>query len=71
VISKVEVKGITEEFNNYRIHMFSFDTEVHNPQDFTSDNLDNILEYDIEGGGGTEFDCMFNYLKENDISPKD
>jgi len=67
---KGEVKGITEEFNNYRIHMFSFDTEVHNPQDFTSDNLDNILEYDIEGGGGTEFDCMFNYLKENDISPK-
>jgi len=67
---KGEVKGITEEFNNYRMHMFSFDTEVQNPQDFTSDNLDNILEYDIEGGGGTEFDCMFNYLKENEISPK-
>jgi len=67
---KGEVKGITEEFNNYRIHMFSFDTEVHNPQDYTSDNLDDILEYEIEGGGGTEFDCMFNYLKENEISPK-
>ena len=67
---KGEIKGITEEFNNYRIHIFSFDTEVHNPEDFTSDNLDDILEYEIQGGGGTEFNCMFNYLKENEISPK-
>jgi len=67
---KGEIKGITEEFNNYRIHMFSFDTEVHNPQEFTSENLDDITEYEIEGGGGTDFDCMFNYLKDNDILPK-
>ena len=67
---KGEIKGITEEFNNYKIHIFSFDTEVYNPKDFTSENLDDILEYDIEGGGGTDFECMFNYMKEHDINPK-
>ena len=67
---KSEVKGITEEFSNFRIHVFSFDTAVHNPQDYTSDNLDDITEYEIQGGGGTEFDCMFDYLKEEMIEPK-
>jgi len=65
-----EVKGITEDFNNYKIHIFSFDTEVYNPKDFTSENLDDIIEYEPEGGGGTEFECMFNYMKEQDINPK-
>jgi len=65
-----EVKGITEDFNNYRIHIFSFDTEVYNPQDFTSENLDDVVEYAPEGGGGTDFECMFTYMKEQEISPK-
>ena len=65
-----EVKGITEDFNNYKIHIFSFDTEVYNPKDFTSENLDDIIEYEPEGGGGTDFECMFNYMKDEDINPK-
>ena len=65
-----EVKGITEEFNNYKIHIFCFDTDTYNPQDFTSENLDDIVEYEPQGGGGTDFECMFKYLKDNDISPK-
>ena len=67
---KSEVKGITEEFANFRIHMFSFDTKVHNPEEYTSDNLDDITEYEIHGGGGTDFGCMFDYLKEEMIEPK-
>jgi len=64
-----ELKGITEEFNNYKIHIFSFDTEVYNPKDFTSENLDDIVDYEPEGGGGTDFACMFDYMKDNDINP--
>lgn len=67
---KGEVKGITEEFGNYRIHIFSFDTEVHNPQDFTSDNLDDILDYEIHGGGGTDFGAIFKHLKDEHIEPE-
>jgi len=65
-----EVAGIMEQFPNYRIHVVSFDTEVYNPQQFDSENLDDITEYEVMGGGGTDFDCVFNYFKENEIEPK-
>ena len=26
--------------------------------------------YELAGGGGTDFECVFNYLKDNDIEPK-
>ena len=65
-----EVKGIMGQFDQYRIHLFTFDTDVYNPQQFDSDNLDEITEYDLQGGGGTDFDAIFNYLKEEQIEPK-
>ena len=65
-----EVAGIMEQFPNYRIHVVSFDTEVYNPQQFDSENLDDITEYQVMGGGGTDFDCVFNYFKANEIEPK-
>lgn len=64
-----EVASMMEMFNGFKLHVFCFDTTVHNPADFTSENLDQIEEYEPKGGGGTDFDCIFNYLKENDISP--
>jgi len=65
-----EVAGIMEQFPNYRIHVVSFDTEIYNPQQFDSENLDDITGYEIKGGGGTDFDCVFQYFKENEIEPK-
>jgi predicted metal-dependent peptidase len=65
-----EVAGIMEQFPNYRIHVLSFDTQVYNPQQFDSENLDDITGYEIQGGGGTDFDCVFQYFKENEIEPK-
>jgi len=65
-----EVAGIMEQFPNYRIHVLSFDTQVYNPQQFDSENLDDITGYEIQGGGGTDFDCVFEYFKANEIEPK-
>ena len=65
-----ETAGIMEQFSAYRIHVISFDTEVYNPQQYDSENLDSITDYEIKGGGGTDFDCVFNYFKENEIEPK-
>jgi len=65
-----EIKGITEEFQNFKLHVFSFDTDVYNAQDFSSDNLDDVLDYEPQGGGGTDFMAMFNYLKDEQIEPK-
>jgi predicted metal-dependent peptidase len=65
-----EVKGIMETFESYRIHLFTFDTESYNPQIYTSDTLDDITEYDIQGGGGTDFDAIFRHLKDAEVEPK-
>lgn len=65
-----EVQGIMDQFDSYKIHVFTFDTRVYNPQVYTSENLENIAEYDVQGGGGTDFDCVFEFLKEEQIVPK-
>ena len=55
-----EVAGIMEQFPNYRIHVLSFDTEVYNPQQYNSENLENIADYEVQGGWhfapGSRFD---------------
>jgi len=65
-----EIQGIMESFDSYRIHVFTFDTETYNPQQYDSDNLEDITDYDIQGGGGTDFDAIFKYLKHAEIEPK-
>jgi predicted metal-dependent peptidase len=65
-----ETQGIMDSFPAYKLHVVSFDTQVYNPQQFDSENLDSLVDYEIMGGGGTDFDCVFNYFKENDIQPK-
>ena len=64
-----EVAGMMESFDGYRIRIACFDTQVYNMQEYTSENMENIAEYQLAGGGGTDFDCFFNYLKENAIEP--
>ena len=65
-----EVKGIMETFEDYRIHIGCFDTEVYNMQMYTADNLEDISEYKLAGGGGTDFDCFFDFFKKEEIEPK-
>jgi predicted metal-dependent peptidase len=65
-----EIKGIMESFDSYRIHVFAFDTDIYNPQQYNSENLEDITNYDLQGGGGTDFDAIFNYLKTEEIEPK-
>lgn len=65
-----EVAGIMESFPAYRIHLATFDTEVYNPRQYDSENLEDIMDYEVHGGGGTDFTCIFKYLKEEEIEPK-
>jgi predicted metal-dependent peptidase len=65
-----ETQGIMDSFPAYKLHVVSFDTRVYNPTTYDSENLDNLVDYEIHGGGGTDFDCVFEYFKENDIQPK-
>lgn len=59
-----EVSGMMQMFDGYKIHVFCFDTSVHNPQSYSSDNLDTMSDYEPKGGGGTDFTSIFDYLKE-------
>ena len=65
-----ETQGIMDQFQSYKIHIFTFDTRVYNPAQYNSDNLDTICDYEVKGGGGTDFDAIFDYLKEERIEPK-
>ena len=65
-----EIQGIMDSFPAYQIHVFCFDTDVHNPAVYTSDNLDSITEYNPDGGGGTDFTAIYDYLKQEEIEPK-
>lgn len=65
-----EVKGIMDEFKDYRIKLWTFDTRVYNEEDFSADDGKSLLDYEILGGGGTDFDCNWNYMKDEDIQPK-
>lgn len=65
-----EVQGIMDSFPAYKIHVVTFDTDCYNPVQYDSDNLDSMCDYEVSGGGGTDFDAIFRYLKDNEIEPK-
>ena len=65
-----EIKGIMDEYQDYRVKVWCFDTKVYNEQDFSADGGDSLSDYEIMGGGGTDFMANWKYMKENDIVPK-
>lgn len=65
-----EVKGIMEQYKDYRIKIWCFDTKVYNEDDFSADDGRDISEYEVAGGGGTDFMCNWEYMKEQNITPK-
>ena len=65
-----EVQGIMDQFGQFRIHIATFDTEVYNARTYDSENMDSMLDYEVSGGGGTSFECIFDYLKKEQLEPK-
>ena len=64
-----EVEGIMGQYQSYRIYIMQFDTGVYGVDTFTSEDGRSVDEYELEGGGGTDFDVVFQHLAENDIEP--
>ena len=65
-----EIKGIMQEYQDFNIKVWCFDTRVYNEADFNGYSMDEFDEYEPVGGGGTEFDANWEYMKEHDINPK-
>ena len=65
-----EIKGIMEEYRDFKIKLWCFDTAVYNEADFDGYSIDEFEDYQVAGGGGTEFMANWDYMKEHDINPK-
>ena len=64
-----EVQNIVNQYADYNIKIWCFDTNVHNEQDYLAHD-DSIENYKIAGGGGTDFMANWEYMKENGIESK-
>ena len=65
-----EVKGIMDEYADFKLDIWCFDTEIYNYAQFTGDNADDISAYECKGGGGTDFDANWQFMKNEGIEPK-
>ena len=64
-----EVKGIVDQYEDFKINLWCFDTAIYNHKEISQDNSHDLEEYEPQGGGGTDFDCIFDYLKEEGRVP--
>ena len=65
-----EVKGIMTSYDDFKLRVWTFDTHVYGMKEFTPDNAEEIDQYEMQGGGGTDFDVNWTFMKENNIEPK-
>ena len=65
-----EIKGIMNEYVDFKLDLWCFDTKVYQYKKFTGDTADEILEYEVKGGGGTDFEANWQFMKEEGIEPK-
>jgi predicted metal-dependent peptidase len=65
-----EIKGIMDQYEDFKINLWCFDTDIYNHKEITHDNGHDLVEYEPQGGGGTDFDVNFEFMKDNGIQPK-
>ena len=65
-----EVKGIVDQYEDFKINLWCFDTEIYNHKEITHDNSFDLLDYEPQGGGGTMFEANWEFMKEQGIEPK-
>jgi len=64
-----EVKGIMEQFADFKLRVWCFDTQTYKVYEFGPDTLDEIYEFELQGFGGTMFECNWEMMRENEIMP--
>ena len=65
-----EVKGIMDQYEDFKINLWCFDTDVYNHQEISHDNAHDLEDYEPQGGGGTDFEVNWSFMEENGIQPK-
>lgn len=64
-----EIYSIVTQYNDFEIHLWCFDTSTHCHEVFTPENIGELVEYKIGGGGGTDFIVNWDFMKREDITP--
>ena len=65
-----EIKGIMDQYEDFKINLWCFDTSIYNHKEISQDNAHDLIEYEPQGGGGTDFDVNYEFMKEQGIQPK-
>ena len=65
-----EVKGIMDQYVDFKINLWTFDTDIYGHKEITHDNSEDLLAYEVQGGGGTDFEANYTWMKEQGIQPK-
>ena len=65
-----EIKGIMDQYEDFKVNLWCFDTDIYNHKEITHDNSHDLTEYEPQGGGGTDFEVNFSFMEENGIQPK-
>jgi predicted metal-dependent peptidase len=65
-----EVKGILDQYEDFTVHVWCFDTDIYNYQKITQDNSYELENYEPQGGGGTDFEVNFQFMLDEGIEAK-
>ena len=65
-----EINGIKDEFDDYKIRVWCFDTEVHADETFETWDGKEIQDYQPGGYGGTDISVNWQYMQEEGFRPQ-
>ena len=65
-----EIKGIMDQYEDFKINLWCFDTDIYNWKQITHDDAHELEDYEPQGGGGTDFEVNWTFMEENGIAPK-
>jgi predicted metal-dependent peptidase len=63
------VQGSLDQFTSYKVRVITFSTYCSSEDTFTGDDGRSMGEYQIGGSGGTDFDCVWQWMKDNEVQP--
>lgn len=64
-----ELWGIMQMYDNFEIDVWCYDTKVYNHRKFTKETLDELKDYQVKGGGGTDFEANYAFMAKNELVP--
>ncbi len=65
-----EISGILNYYKSFKLKIWCFDTAVHNMQEYDQYSINDLINYQPAGGGGTDIKCNFDFMQEEGIKPK-